>query len=186
VRQLRDVEVKRLNRRWRQATEARLGLVLDGVTSPFNVGSILRTAAALGVEQVWLAGPSATPHHPALRKVSMGTERLVTWHAEVSVAEAIAAARADGLRAVALELCGDAEPLHAADLAGDLCLVVGNEDKGLSPAGLAACAAAAYLPQPGKVGSLNVAVATGIALAECRRREWAPPQPPHPPPTARS
>ncbi len=172
-RQLRSVEVKRLNRTWRRATEARLALVLDGVVSPFNVGSILRTAAVLGVEQVWLAGPSATPHHPAVRKVSMGTERLVLWHEGVTTLEAVASARADGLRPVALELCEGAAPLHEASLAGDLCLVVGNEDKGLSPAVLAACAAAAYLPQPGKVGSLNVAVATGIALAECRRREWA-------------
>ena len=172
MRQLREVEVKRLNREWRRATEARLGLVLDGVTSPFNVGSILRTAAALGVEQVWLAGASATPHHPALRKVSMGTERLLAWHTGMTAAEAVAAARDDGLRPVALELCEGAEPLHEAALDGDLCLVVGNEDKGLSPAALAACGAAAYLPQPGKVGSLNVAVATGIALAECRRREW--------------
>jgi len=172
VRQLRPVEVKRLNRGWRRATDARLGLVLDGVTSPFNVGSILRTAAALGVEQVWLAGSSATPHHPALRKVSMGTERLVPWDAGMPVAEAVAAARAQGLRPVALELCDGAAPLHQARLAGPLCLVVGNEDKGLSPAALAACDAAAYLPQPGKVGSLNVAIATGIALAECRRREW--------------
>ncbi len=179
MRQLRAVEVKRLNRDWRRATETRLGLVLDGVTSPFNVGSILRTAAVLGVEQVWLAGASAAPHHPALRKVSMGTERLVTWHAGLSAAEAVAAASADGLRPVALELCDGAEPLHRADLVGNLCLVVGNEDKGLSPAALVACDAAAYLPQPGKVGSLNVAVATGIALAECRRREWAeaPPRP---------
>jgi len=173
VGQLREVEVKRLNRRWRRATEVRLGLVLDGVTSPYNVGSILRTAAALGVEQVWLASSSATPQHPALRKVSMGTERLVTWQAELSLPEAIAAARTAGLRPVALELCEGADPLHEADLAGDLCLVVGNEDKGLSRAALAACDAAVYVPQPGKVGSLNVAVVTGIALAECRRREWA-------------
>ena len=180
MRQLRAVEVKRLNRGWRQATEARLGLVLDGVSSPFNVGSILRTAAALGVDQVWLAGSSATPHHPALRKVSMGTERLVAWEAGMPVAEAVAAARAEGLRPVAVELCDGAVPLHQAPLAGDLCLVVGNEDKGLSPAALAACEAAVYLPQPGRVGSLNVAVATGIALAECRLREWAGRPPPAP------
>ena len=173
MRQLREVEVKRLNRGWRRATETRLGLVLDGVTSPFNVGSILRTAAGLAVEQVWLAGSSATPHHPALRKVSMGTERLLIWQTGMTAAEAVAAAREDGLRPVALELCDGAEPLHEACLSGDLCLVVGNEDKGLSPAALASCDAAAYLPQPGKVGSLNVAVATGIALAECRRRDWA-------------
>lgn len=173
MRQLREVEVKRLNRHWRRATGARLGLVLDGVTSPFNVGSILRTAAALAVDQVWLAGASATPHHPAVRKVSMGTERLVTWHAGLSTVEAVGAAGAEGFRSVALELCDGAEPLHLAALDGDLCLLVGNEDKGLSAAALAACDAAAYLPQPGKVGSLNVAVATGIALGECRRREWA-------------
>ena len=178
MRQLREVEVKRLNRQWRRATERRLALVLDGVTSPFNVGSILRTAAALAVEQVWLAGPSATPHHPAARKVSMGTERLVTWHTDLSTVEAIAAARADRFRVMALELCDGARPVHAADLDGDVCLVVGNEDKGLSPAALVSCDAAAYLPQPGKVGSLNVAVATGIALAECRRREWAGLDPP--------
>ncbi len=174
-RQLRDVEVKRLNREWRRATAVRLGLILDGVAGPFNVGSILRTAAALGLEQVWLAGPSATPHHPAVRKVSMGTERLLEWHHGMTTLEAVDAARAEGLRPVALELCEGAAPLHEAALAADLCLVVGNEDKGLSAAVLAACDAAAYLPQPGKVGSLNVAVATGIALAECRRREWAGP-----------
>ena len=174
-RQLREVEVKRLNREWRRASAVRLGLVLDGVAGPFNVGSILRTAAALAVEQVWLAGPSATPHHPAVRKVSMGTERLLAWHEGMQTVEAVAAARAEGLRPVAVELCEGALPLHEAALAGDLCLVVGNEDKGLSPAALAACDAAVYLPQPGKVGSLNVAVATGIALAECRRREWAGP-----------
>ncbi|MEO5678629.1 MAG: TrmH family RNA methyltransferase [Acidimicrobiales bacterium] len=174
---MRDVEVKRLNREWRRATEVRLGLVLDGVVSPFNVGSILRTAAALGVEQVWLAGPTATPHLPAVRKVSMGTERLLRWHEGGTTLEGLAEARADGLRPVALELCDGAVPLHDAALAGAVCLVVGNEDKGLSPAVLATCEAAAYLPQPGKVGSLNVAVATGIALAECRRREWAAPAP---------
>ncbi len=173
MRQLRDVEVKRLNRSWRRVTGGRLGLVLEGVSSPFNVGSILRTAAALGVEQLWLAGSAASPHHPAVRKVSMGTERLITWHDEVSVIEAVAAARAEGLRPVAVELCDGALPLHQAALGGDVCLVVGNEDKGLSPAALAACDGAAYLPQPGKVASLNVAVVTGIALAECRRREWA-------------
>jgi len=169
---MREVEVKRLNRQWRRATTARLGLVLDGVAGPFNVGSILRTAAALGVEQVWLAGASATPQHPAVRKVSMGTERLLRWHGAITTLDALAAARAEGLRPLALELCDGALPLYEAALDNDLCLVVGNEDKGLSPAVLDACAAATYLPQPGKVGSLNVAVATGIALAECRRREW--------------
>lgn len=173
TRQLREVEVKRLNRSWRRATTARLDLVLDGVQGPYNVGGILRTAAALAVDTVWLAGGSVGPSHPTVRKVSMGTERSLRWVADVSVAEAVAAVRGDGLRVVAIELADQAVPLHMAPLGGDVCLVVGHEDKGLSAATLGLCDAAAYLPQPGKVGSLNVAVVAAAALAEARRREWA-------------
>jgi tRNA (guanosine-2'-O-)-methyltransferase len=172
TRQLREVEVKRLNRAWRRATTARIDLLLDGLQSPYNLGGILRTAAALAVETVWLAGGSVEPSHPAVRKVSMGTERSLRWEAGLSAADAVAAVRADGLRVVAIELADGALPLHEAPLDGDVCLVLGHEDKGLSPATLALCDAVAYLPQPGKVGSLNVAVAAAVALAEARRREW--------------
>src|SRR5436305_12334459 len=56
ARQLRMTDVKRLNREWRRRTEGRLALLLDSVSQPFNVGSIVRTAAAFGVESVWLCG----------------------------------------------------------------------------------------------------------------------------------
>jgi tRNA (guanosine-2'-O-)-methyltransferase len=64
-------------------------------------------------------------------------------------------------------------PLHAAPLDGDICLALGNEDHGCSAALLAAADLIAYIPQPGKVGSLNVAAAAAIAMAEVRRRDWA-------------
>src|SRR5690606_35991705 len=88
-------------------------------------------------------------------------------------AEAADAVRKDGLRLVAVELTADAVPLHEAPLDGDVCLAVGGEDHGCSPALLAAADAVAYIPQIGRVGSLNVAVAAAIALAEARRREWS-------------
>ena len=178
TRQLRDVEVKRLNRTWRRATTARIDLILDGVQGPYNLGGILRTAAALGVEVVWLVGGTVDPSHPAARKVSMGSERSLRWETAPTPSSAVDAVRADGLSVVAVELADGALPLHEAPLEGDLCLVLGNEDKGLSPAMLGLCDHVAYLPQPGKVGSLNVAVAAAVALAEARRREWilgAPP-----------
>ena len=59
-RQLRPTDVKRLNREWRRRTEGRLALLLDSVGQPFNVGSIIRTAAAFGVESVWLCGNTPT------------------------------------------------------------------------------------------------------------------------------
>jgi tRNA (guanosine-2'-O-)-methyltransferase len=172
-RQLGPTDVKRLNRTWRRRTEARLALLLDSVGQPFNVGSIIRTAAALGADQVWLCGNSATPDHPSARKTALGTDRLIKWDNGLPAAEAALQAKADGYRLVAIELTGDAVPLHEAPLDGDICLALGNEDHGCSAALLAAADAVAYIPQTGRVGSLNVATAAAIGLAEVRRREWA-------------
>jgi tRNA (guanosine-2'-O-)-methyltransferase len=171
-RQLGMTEVKRLNRGWRRRTEARLGLLLDSVGQPFNVGSIIRTAAAFDVDHVWLCGDTAEPGHPSARKTALGTDRLLTFERAPAVAAAALAARADGYRVIAIELAGDAVPLHDAALDGDICIAVGNEDHGCSAALLAAADLVAYIPQPGKVGSLNVAAAAAIAMAEVRRREW--------------
>ena len=172
-RQLRATDVKRLNRDWRRSTESRLGLLVESVTQPFNVGSIVRSAAAFGVERLWLAGNATPPTHPNARKTGLGTERLVPWEPAVPVPDAVRAVREAGLRIIAVELTTDAVPLHEAPLHGDVCLAVGGEDHGCSPALLDAADAVAYIPQIGRVGSLNVAVATAIALAEARRREWA-------------
>jgi tRNA (guanosine-2'-O-)-methyltransferase len=171
-RQLRPTDVKRLNRAWRRGTQARIALLLDSVTQPFNVGSIVRSAAAFGVDHVWLCGNSAPLDHPSVRKTALGTERFLSWERVPAPAEAARAASAAGLRVVAVELAAGAVPLFDAPLDGDVCLAIGNEDHGCSPALLDACDAAAYIPQAGRVGSLNVAVAAAIALADTRRREW--------------
>ena len=172
-RQLGPTDVKRLNRQWRRLTQARLCLLLDCVGQPFNVGSIIRTAAAFGVDQLWLCGDSAAPQHPSARKTALGTDRYLDTEHEPDARAAGTSARAAGLRVVAIELAAGAVPLHEAPLDGDVCLAVGNEDRGCSPGLLAVADVVAYIPLPGKVGSLNVAAAAAIALAEVRRREWA-------------
>jgi tRNA (guanosine-2'-O-)-methyltransferase len=173
TRQLGMTEVKRLNRDWRRRTQADVSLLLDSIGQPFNVGSIMRTAAAFGVGTIWLCGDTAQPSHPSARKTSLGTDRLLSFeHAQTAVLGA-QAARAAGYRVVAIELAGDATPLHEAKLGGDVCLALGNEDHGCSPGLLAAADLVAYIPQVGRVGSLNVAAAAAIALAEARRQEWA-------------
>jgi tRNA (guanosine-2'-O-)-methyltransferase len=156
-KQLGPTDVKRLNRSWRQRAEARVGVLLDSVSQPFNVGSIIRTAAVFGAEQIWLCGDTAVPEHPQARRTALGTGRLVTFEREPDPAAAAAAG---------------AVPLHEAPLGGDVCLALGNEDHGCSAALLAAADVVAYIPQLGRVGSLNVAAAAAIVLAEARRREW--------------
>jgi tRNA (guanosine-2'-O-)-methyltransferase len=172
VKQLRPTDLKRLHREWNRRSGGRLALLLDGVQSPFNVGSIVRTAAAYRVEQLYLGGPTASPGGPKAAKVALGTERYLSWSSFERGADAADAAREDGYTVVGLELADHAVPLHQLTAGPDVCLVVGNEDHGITPATLAACDAVAFLPLTGRVGSLNVATAAAVALYELRRRSW--------------
>ena len=174
-RPLGGTDLKRLHREWRRraGSERRLALLLDNVQTPFNVGAILRTAAALRVDHLWLAGATAPPTHDRTRKTALGAERYLSWTATEDAATAAAAARADGYRVVGVELADGAVPLHEADLGGDVCLAVGHEDRGLTAGCLDACDVVAFIPQLGRIGSLNVATAASIALYEARRRAWA-------------
>src|SRR5258708_4872655 len=72
-RQLRPTDVKRLNRDWRRRTEGRLALLLDSVGQPFNLGSIIRTAAAFGAGSLWLCGNTPDISHPSVGKVALGS-----------------------------------------------------------------------------------------------------------------
>ncbi|HLH47677.1 MAG TPA: TrmH family RNA methyltransferase [Acidimicrobiales bacterium] len=173
MKQLGSTDLKRLHREWNRRSTARLALLLDAVASPFNVGSIVRTAAALRVEHLYLGGGALSPAHPKAGRTAMGTERYLSWSTFERSPDAADAAREDGFSVVGLELADAAVPLHQLSVSGDVCLAVGHEDHGLSPATLSACDAVAFVPQLGRVGSLNVAAATAMALYELRRREWA-------------
>lgn len=173
--QLDGTGMKRLHREWRRRTDGRLALILDGVQSPFNVGAIVRTAAAERVDHLWVAG-GTPPDHAKVDRTALGTARYLTWTVVETGPDAVDAARAAGYRVVAIELTTDAVALPDADLGDDTALVIGHEDRGVRPATLDACDATAFIPQLGKVGSLNVATATAIAIYEARRRRWAAPQ----------
>ncbi len=172
TKNLGDTEIKRLHRHWRQHTTGRLALLLDSVQTPFNVGAIVRLAAAERAEHLYLAGASPSPNHPKSAKTSLGTQRYLPWTTYETSVDAIAAARGDGFFLLGLELAEGSLPLHDVTLAADVCVVIGHEDRGLSPATLRGCDAVAFIPQLGRVGSLNVAHAAAIAVYEIRRREW--------------
>jgi tRNA (guanosine-2'-O-)-methyltransferase len=172
-RTLSGTELKRLHREWRRRTDSRLALVLDGVQNPFNVGSILRSAAAYGVDRAWLVPPTPAVTHPKVQKTALGAHRYVTVAEAATAEEALAEAATSGFVTVGIELADTATPAFELDLTGDICLVVGHEDRGLSREALAACTHLAFLPQLGKIASLNVATATAIALYEARRQTWS-------------
>ncbi len=172
-RNLGDTELKRLHRSWRRRTEGRVALLLDSVATPYNVGSIVRLAAAMRVEHLHLAGSSALPTAGGARKTSLGTERYVPWTAHPSLEAGIDAVKDSGWQLVGVELAEGAQALPEVGLSEAVCLAFGHEDRGLSPLTLAASDVLAFIPQLGRVGSLNVASAAAVALYEVRRRSWA-------------
>lgn len=171
--QLRGTDLKRLHRSWKRTDPPDLALVLESVSSPWNVGAITRTAAALGVAHLYLAGDTASPRSPKTQKTALGTDRYLRWTTYDDGPAAIEAARADGYFVVAVELADESQPMHALDLHRPVALLMGHEDRGVTPAALAAADAVGFLPQVGRVGSLNVATAASIAMYEARRQHWA-------------
>jgi tRNA (guanosine-2'-O-)-methyltransferase len=122
---------------------------------------------------VWLTDHTPDPDDAKVGKTALGTQRYLTFHRTDSPADAAVAARAAGYQVIGIELAESARPLHEVTLGTASCLVLGHEDRGCSPATLAACDLVAYVPLLGKVGSLNVAAAAAIACYEVRRQGWS-------------
>ena len=169
---LSATELKRLHREWRRKTDLRIGVILDGVQSPFNVGSLFRSAASYRAENMWLVPPTPDPSHTKVAKTALGCERLVAWETSPTGVEAVEAAKVLGYVTVAIELTHAARPLFELEVGPAVCLVLGHEDRGVHKNTLAVVDHVAYLPQLGKVGSLNVAQAGTAALYEVARQTW--------------
>ncbi len=172
TRSLDSTALKRLHREWRRRTSPRLALALDAVQGPFNVGAIVRTAAAMRVEHVWLLGKAPELDSDKVGKTALGTHRYLSWSRVDTPEDLAEQVHTAGYPLVAVELAEPASPLHELDLSGDTCVVVGHEDRGVRPSLLELCDQVGFIPQLGKVGSLNVATAAGIALYEVRRQQW--------------
>ncbi|WP_455382571.1 TrmH family RNA methyltransferase [Salinispira pacifica] len=136
-------------------------LYLEDIRSPFNVGSIVRSAAAFGIERVILSPESASLDHPRALRSAMGAERLVS--VERRGLEEIE--RAD-VAIFALELGGT--PLPEFTFPSEGIAIMGSEELGVSPAALRAAERSwgrVSIPLRGAKASLNVGVACGILLA---------------------
>jgi len=146
--------------------------MLEGLGGPFNLGSILRTAAAYRVEHLYLAAMQIDPTSTNVGKTALGADRYVPWTVHEDLASGVAAARTAGYSLIGLELADEAVPMHEAAIEFPACLVIGHEDRGLSKSALAECDSVVFLPQLGRIGSLNVATATSIAIYEARRQTF--------------
>ena len=153
--------------------EPALLLVLDGIEDPGNLGAILRSAEAAGIDGVIRQTRRAAPLGQ-VEKASAGAASHVRIVSVVNIARAVTALRAAGVWAVALEADGD-DLYRDVDLTLPTALVVGSEGRGLRRLVRDRCDRVASIPMLGRVNSLNVSVAAGVALFEAvRQRRGAP------------
>jgi len=140
-----------------------LVFVLQDVEDPVNVGAAFRIADACGVHELSLTGTTPSPPHPSIAGIGRGTHRRVNWSSTESAAEAIQTFKERGYVCFALEVASNAIPYYEGVYPDKVCLVVGNEYYGVAKRTMSVCDMAVYVPMYGKVMSLNVHVALGIA-----------------------
>jgi len=156
-----------------EADENALVLVLDHLEDPQNVGSILRTACAIGATAAVIPEDRACGITPAAVRASAGgAEHMKVAHV-VNLPRAMQALKDAGLWFTALDWGDDAKPYTGIDFKGRVGLVVGAEGRGVSRLVRENCDFAAVLPMPGEFESLNAGVAAAVAMYEVLRQRGA-------------
>jgi TrmH family RNA methyltransferase len=147
---------------------SRFHLLLEDVQDPGNVGAMLRTAAAAGVEQVLLSKHCAFAWSPKVLRAAQGAHFLTTIVEDVDLVAWTRAFRRSG-RVFATVASGGAD-LYATGFPPRVAVVIGNEGAGLSDALLDEADARVTIPMPGGAESLNAAAAAAVVLFECVRQ----------------
>jgi TrmH family RNA methyltransferase len=151
------------------APPARFHLLLDDVQDPGNVGTMLRTAAAAGVEQVLLSKACAFAWSPKVLRAAQGAHFLTTVIEDADLVAWARGFRAAGGRVVATASRG-ARDLYQARIDAPWAVAIGNEGAGLSQAMADACDFGVSIPMPGGTESLNAAAAAAVVQFELVRR----------------
>jgi 23S rRNA (guanosine2251-2'-O)-methyltransferase len=144
-------------------------LVLDEVQDPHNIGACLRTADAAGVDAVIVSRNRSPGITAVVRKVASGAVDTVPFIQVSNLARAIRQLQDNDVRVIGTS--GDTgKTIYDVDVTQRMALVMGSEGKGMRRLTREGCDELVSIPMLGVVESLNVSVATGIALFEIRRK----------------
>lgn len=151
------------------ATDQVVLLILDGVQDPHNLGACLRSANAFGVQAVIVPKDRAVSITEVVRKVSCGAAEQTPLVAVTNLNRTLQQLKAANVWLVGLDSTASLE-LTDVDLKGNIAIVMGGEDQGLRRLTRETCDYLAKIPLLGSVESLNVSVATGVALYETQKQ----------------
>jgi tRNA G18 (ribose-2'-O)-methylase SpoU len=147
-------------------------VILDNIRSTFNVGSIFRTADALGVGEIVLGDTTPAPidrfgrARADIAKVSLGAEKTVPWKYEKSVLPTVKKLKKEGWQIIAIEQAENSVDYKKVKLAKNnkIAFVLGAEVDGVNKEILKIADIVAEIPMRGQKESLNVSVSFGVAL----------------------
>ncbi len=145
-------------------------LILPDIRSAINVGAMFRTADAVGVDKVYLVGYTPRPTdkfgrvQKDIAKSALGAETWVPWEYQEELVPLIKSLKKDGYHIIALEQDKKSVDYRKVKTPKKVAIIVGPEVTGLDKKVLGICDTIIEIPMYGKKESLNVSVATGVAL----------------------
>lgn len=146
-------------------------IILDGITDPHNLGSIIRTADAVGAHAVIIPKRRSVQITPIVAKASAGAVEYLPVCKVTNIVNTIKNLKENGLWIAAVDM--DGQTFYQQNLGGPLGLVVGSEGEGISRLVKQNCDFTVSMPMSGNVTSLNASVAGGILLYEVYRQRNA-------------
>ena len=141
-------------------------LVCDGLQDPGNLGTVLRTANALGFDRVVLSKNSADIYHPKTLRGAMGALFRIPVDLAEDICAYIGSLKEAGYAVYAAALSDGAQPLPSLSVSERTVFVIGNEGHGLSSAVISACSGSVIIPMAEGAESLNAAVAAALLMWE--------------------
>jgi len=166
-RKLKITEMNRISvEQFHDAEKLPLVVVLDGVRSLYNVGSVFRTSDAFRVAEVILCGITATPPHTEIHKTALGAEESVKWRYYKNTIDAVKALREEGYQLLSIEQCEGSTMLQDfhPDPSLRYAVILGNEVKGVQQEVVDTSDGCLEIPQYGTKHSMNVSVTAGIVI----------------------
>ncbi|MEI6316601.1 MAG: TrmH family RNA methyltransferase [bacterium] len=145
-------------------------LVLLDIRSTYNVGAMFRTADAVGVSKIILAGITPAPldrfgrPRADIAKSALGSEKTMPWESVTNIVSRINQLKKKGYKIIAIEQSKDSIDYKKITPTGNVAVIMGNEVSGVPKKILNKCDIVAEIPMRGMKESLNVSVSCGIAL----------------------
>lgn len=145
-------------------------IILPNIRSSYNVGSIFRTADALGISKIFLVGYTPCPldrfkrPNKEIAKTALGAENTVLWEHDNDIFALLEKLKNEGVKIFAIEQDEKSVDYKTTSVSEKNAFIFGSEVDGIDSAVLALCDQIIEIPMHGKKESLNVAVSVGVAL----------------------